>query len=36
MTFMVLGSAIATAAVLLPSAAWLGELGALLRKAMGG
>jgi hypothetical protein len=36
MTFMVLGSAIATAVVLMPSAAWLGELGALLRKAMGG
>ena len=36
MTFMVLGSAIATAAMLMPSAAWLGELGALLRKAMGG
>jgi hypothetical protein len=36
MTFMVLGSAIATAAALSPSVAWLGELGALLRKAMGG
>jgi hypothetical protein len=36
MMFMVIGAAVATAGVLLPSATWLGELGVLLRKAMGG
>jgi hypothetical protein len=36
MTFMALGTVVATVAALVPSATWLGELGALVRKAMGG
>jgi len=36
MMFMVIGAVVATAGVLMPSATWLGEFGALLRKAMGG